>query len=35
MRNPEVQVAMEKVGFGPLRAPATLYSMQGSPAANS
>ena len=35
MRNPEVRVAMEKVGFGPLRTPATLYSMQGSPAANS
>jgi hypothetical protein len=35
MRNPEVQVAMEKAGFRPLRTPATLYSMQGSPATHS
>jgi hypothetical protein len=35
MRNPEVQVAMEKSGFRPLRAPATLYSMQGSAAMHS
>ena len=35
MRNPEVQVAMERAGFRPLQAPATLYSMQGSPATHS
>ena len=35
MRNPEVQVAMEKSGFRPLPAPATLYSMQGSAAMHS
>ena len=35
MRNPEMKAAMDEVGFRPLRAPATLYSMQGSPAAHS
>jgi len=35
MRNPEVQLAMEKSGFRPLSAPATLYSMKGSPALHS
>jgi hypothetical protein len=35
MRNPEVQAAMEKSGFRPLPAPATLYSMQGSAAMHS
>jgi hypothetical protein len=35
MRNPEVQAAMEKTGFRPLRTPATLYSMQGSPSTHS
>ncbi len=35
IRNPEMQAAMDKAGFRPLRTPATLYSMQGSPAAHS
>ena len=35
MRNPEMQPPWIKAGFRPLREPATLYSMQGSPAMHS